>query len=1001
MNDQLTTQTAPAPIVLKLKKYDDHHPDVILPHTSHLSTETINDGLPISSSSIIRNNESTGLITTSPSTLRVKLKTPFLNGGVDHNDEEYSDSISSENITRPAKRSKKSLSNDNVSNNISNTDLNNDYMSSQQEKQVMDTQQEHCITTEQSLTSPLVLKIRRDSLAMATTNSLNGIPPIVENETNRQLLIKLKKNENGELITSKNSIDSSMSTEYLINEQQNCSTINDISSINYSETLHTNGHNDSLYNKPLTVQSSTTPHITNMLSNFNTDNNNQISQPKPTTDQIVETHTKELLDEALDSVKNVLMQTFKKNLESGGDLNDLKSTLGSDEVAEVFLAKLRQSLKRDSENEAKSHEVNVNTEIHSSQTSIASTCSNTMISPVMNVVSSPSSSPLLPPMSSIFNKNTSPSPSPQSQNTNISNKRKSSTPSTNPNRFDGTTEEELTKRLISDILQPNLDIVFVGINPSLYAVHKGHHYGGPGNHFWKLLHMSGLIPTALSANDDYRMPQYGIGFTNIVQRPTKAGSDITKDEITAGAEVLMQKIKMYRPKIVAFNGRGIYEVYAGNKHFHYGKQPELFLGTDTHVFVMPSSSARCSQLPRAEDKLPFYMGLRKLRDFVNGSLHSLNEAEITFPDIKIKDTDGVLQKTVIRISNKPFSELSAETLKCYGDKIPSGQMISKHISSSSQQIICPSPSSSPSSHLVFNTDALTTQTMSILHNTNHQQQNENLLTYDQQTQRVYLQNNGSYSPSPPPPTINQQQQRSSTNSCIDNSSSSTNAAVLAALASGGFNSSSSSSSQSQPTQTIFIGGQHSQPQSISYSIPSSLNNTSTVANSRSSPISSYVIHHPPQSSSTTIDYQNSSLSQVISRPLISNTSEPLPSFDTILNSSSSSSSLSIRTQKVSSKDSLSSHQTIPKQTLIVVPSTIKSVSSCQIPSTSTNSSAIILPKISNTNSIEKRSNDECLYVRYEREPHTINNEQYRFSFIIDEHSPSLHKRLRYVSINDL
>ena len=33
-------------------------------------------------------------------------------------------------------------------------------------------------------------------------------------------------------------------------------------------------------------------------------------------------------------------------------------------------------------------------------------------------------------------------------------------------------------------------------------------------------------------------------------------SYIIRDEITAGAEVLMQKIKMYRPKIVAFNGRG-------------------------------------------------------------------------------------------------------------------------------------------------------------------------------------------------------------------------------------------------------------------------------------------------------------------------------------------------------------------------------------------------------------------------------------------------------------
>lgn len=57
-----------------------------------------------------------------------------------------------------------------------------------------------------------------------------------------------------------------------------------------------------------------------------------------------------------------------------------------------------------------------------------------------------------------------------------------------------------------------------------------------------------------------------------------------RDEITAGAEVLMQKIKMYRPKIVAFNGRGIYEVYAGNKHFHYGKQPDLFPGTETVSF---------------------------------------------------------------------------------------------------------------------------------------------------------------------------------------------------------------------------------------------------------------------------------------------------------------------------------------------------------------------------------------------------------------------------------
>jgi hypothetical protein len=40
--------------------------------------------------------------------------------------------------------------------------------------------------------------------------------------------------------------------------------------------------------------------------------------------------------------------------------------------------------------------------------------------------------------------------------------------------------------------------------------------------------MSDLISSTFTANDDFRMPQYGIGLTNIVQRPTKAGSDITK-----------------------------------------------------------------------------------------------------------------------------------------------------------------------------------------------------------------------------------------------------------------------------------------------------------------------------------------------------------------------------------------------------------------------------------------------------------------------------------------
>lgn len=92
------------------------------------------------------------------------------------------------------------------------------------------------------------------------------IPSIVEPDTNRQLLIKLRKYENGELITSKNSSDITMSTECLINEQQNCSITNEIPSTNYSEIIHTNGHDDSLCRPS---SSSTTSNMTNLLSSFN------------------------------------------------------------------------------------------------------------------------------------------------------------------------------------------------------------------------------------------------------------------------------------------------------------------------------------------------------------------------------------------------------------------------------------------------------------------------------------------------------------------------------------------------------------------------------------------------------------------------------------------------------------------------------------------------------------------------------------------------------------
>lgn len=85
-----------------------------------------------------------------------------------------------------------------------------------------------------------------------------------------------------------------------------------------------------------------------------------------------------------------------------------------------------------------------------------------------------------------------------------------------------------------------------------------------------------------------------------------------------------------------FNGKLIYEVFSGKKDFGFGRQPNLVEGTNTYMWVMPSSSARCAQLPRAADKVPYYAALKKFRDYLNGTISHLDESDIVFADAKLK-----------------------------------------------------------------------------------------------------------------------------------------------------------------------------------------------------------------------------------------------------------------------------------------------------------------------------------------------------------------------------
>lgn len=164
---------------------------------------------------------------------------------------------------------------------------------------------------------------------------------------------------------------------------------------------------------------------------------------------------------------------------------------------------------------------------------------------------------------------------------------------------------------VPDYLQDGLDLVIIGINPGLRSGASGHHYAWPGNHFWPLMYESGLLPEPLSFAEDAQVLNYGIGLTNLVGRTSRQASELSLAEMLAGAAVLREKLLACNPRVICFNGKGIYEVFSGQKRVSLGLQAERL--AESLIFVVPSSSARTAAYQKPA-KLAYYRELKALLD---------------------------------------------------------------------------------------------------------------------------------------------------------------------------------------------------------------------------------------------------------------------------------------------------------------------------------------------------------------------------------------------------
>jgi TDG/mug DNA glycosylase family protein len=141
---------------------------------------------------------------------------------------------------------------------------------------------------------------------------------------------------------------------------------------------------------------------------------------------------------------------------------------------------------------------------------------------------------------------------------------------------------------VPDLIRPDLSVLFVGINPSLYSAAVRQHFARPGNRFYKTLYRAGLTPRLLRPDEGAELLRQGLGITNLVARATATAAELSDEEYSHGFELLKVKLRRFRPATAAFLGVSAYRAARKMPKAKVGLQPELLCGS--RVFVLPNPS---------------------------------------------------------------------------------------------------------------------------------------------------------------------------------------------------------------------------------------------------------------------------------------------------------------------------------------------------------------------------------------------------------------------------
>jgi TDG/mug DNA glycosylase family protein len=148
--------------------------------------------------------------------------------------------------------------------------------------------------------------------------------------------------------------------------------------------------------------------------------------------------------------------------------------------------------------------------------------------------------------------------------------------------------------VLPDLVGDDLRLLFVGINPGLWTAAVQTHFAHPANRFYPALLAAGIIERPIDAaagmteEDRASFLERGLGVTNLVARASARADELTADELRAGGARLVERVRRWRPAVVAIAAITAYRTAFGVRRATAGRQPEPIGGAELWVVPNPS-----------------------------------------------------------------------------------------------------------------------------------------------------------------------------------------------------------------------------------------------------------------------------------------------------------------------------------------------------------------------------------------------------------------------------